>query len=34
MAIEKVMLHKSPHIDQITTEMIKAGGGKIRSEIH
>jgi hypothetical protein len=26
--------HKSPGIDQIPTELIKAGGRTIRSEIH
>jgi hypothetical protein len=34
MAIGKVIRHKSPRIDQITTELIKAGGRTIRSEIH
>ena len=26
--------HKSPGIDQIPTELVKAGGRTIRSEIH
>jgi hypothetical protein len=34
MAIEKLKSHKSPGIDQIPAELIKAGGGTIRSEIH
>jgi hypothetical protein len=34
MTIGKVMRHKSPRIDQITTELIKAGGRTIRSEIY
>ena len=34
MAIEKLKRHKSPGIDQIPGELIKAGGRKIRSEIH
>jgi endonuclease V-like protein UPF0215 family len=34
MAIGKVMRHKSPRIDQITSELIKAGGRTIFSEIH
>jgi hypothetical protein len=34
MAIEKLKRHKSPGIDQIPAELIKAGGRKIRSEIH
>lgn len=34
MAIEKVMRHKSPHIDQITTELIKLGDRTIFSDIH
>ena len=33
MAIEKLKGHKSPGIDQIPTELIKAGGRTIRSEI-
>jgi hypothetical protein len=33
-AIEKLKRHKSPGIDQITADLIKAGSGKIRSEIH
>jgi hypothetical protein len=34
MAIEKLKRHKSPGIDQIPAELIKAGGRIIRSEIH
>jgi hypothetical protein len=34
MAIEKVKRHKSPGIDQIPGELIKAGGRIIRSDIH
>jgi hypothetical protein len=34
MAIEKLKRHKSPGIDQIPAELIKAGGRTIRSEIH
>jgi hypothetical protein len=34
MAIEKLKSHKSPGIDQIPAELIKAGGRIIRSEIH
>jgi hypothetical protein len=34
MAIEKLKRHKSPGTDQIPAEMIKEGGGTIRSEIH
>jgi hypothetical protein len=34
MAIEKLKSHKSPGIDQITAELIKAGGRIIMSEIH
>jgi hypothetical protein len=34
MAIEKLKSHKSPGIDQIPAESIKAGGRIIRSEIH
>ena len=34
LAIEKLKSHKSPDIDQIPAEMFKAGGKKIRSEIH
>jgi hypothetical protein len=34
MAIEKLQRHKSPGIDQIPAEPIKAGGRTIRSEIH
>jgi hypothetical protein len=34
MAIEKLKRHKSPGIDQIQAELIKAGGRTIYSEIH
>jgi len=34
IAIEKLKRHKSPGIDQIPTELIKAGGKTFRSEIH
>jgi hypothetical protein len=34
MAIEKLKRHKSPGIDQIPAELIKAEGRTIRSEIH
>ena len=34
MATEKLKRHKSPGIDQIPAELNKAGGRKIRSEIH
>jgi len=34
MAIEKLKSHKSPGIDQIPAELIKAGGRTIRCEIH
>jgi hypothetical protein len=34
MATEELIKHKSPGIDQIPAEMIKAGGRTIRSEIH
>jgi len=34
LAIEKLKRHKSPGIDQIPAELIKAGSGKIRFEIH
>jgi len=34
MAIDKLKRHKSPGIDQISAELIKAGGRTIRSEIH
>jgi hypothetical protein len=34
MAIEKLKSHKSPGIDQISAELIKAGGRKIQSKIH
>jgi hypothetical protein len=34
MAIENLRSHKSPGIDQIPTELIKARGRTIRSEIH
>ena len=32
--IEKLKSHKSPGIDQIPAELIKAGGGTICHEIH
>jgi hypothetical protein len=34
MAIEKLERHKSPGIDQIPAELIKAGGINVCSEIH
>ena len=34
MAIEKLKRYKSPGIDQIPAQLIKARGGKIHSEIH
>jgi len=34
MAIEKLKRHKSPGTDKIPVELIKAGGRRIRSEIH
>ena len=34
MAIEKLKKHKSPGIDQILAELIKAGGRTIRCVIH
>jgi hypothetical protein len=34
MAIEKLKGHKSPGIDQIPAELLKAGGRTFRSEIH
>jgi len=34
LAIEELKSHKSPGIDQIPTEMIKAGGSTIRCAIH
>jgi len=34
LAIEKLKSHTSPDIDQIQTELIKAGGRTIRFEIH
>ena len=34
MDIKKLKSHKSPGIDQIPAELIKAGGRKIRYEIH
>jgi hypothetical protein len=34
MAIEKIKRHKSPGIDQILAELIKAVDRTIRSEIH
>jgi len=33
MAIEKLKRHKSPGVDQIPAEMIKAGSRRIHSEI-
>jgi len=34
MAIDKLKRHISPGTDQIQAQLIKAGGRKIRSEIH
>jgi len=34
LAIEKIKRHKSPGIDQIPAELIKAGGRTTRYEIH
>jgi hypothetical protein len=34
LAIAKLKCHKSPGIDQIPAELIKAGRRKIRYEIH
>jgi hypothetical protein len=34
LTIEKLKSHKSPGIDQIPAELIKAGGRTIRSDIH
>ena len=34
LAIDKLKSHKSPGIDQIPAQLIKAGGRTIRSEIH
>ena len=34
LAIEKLKSHKSPSIDQIPAELIKAGGGTIRCAIY
>jgi hypothetical protein len=34
MVFEKLKRHKSPRIDQIPVEVIKAGGRIIRSDIH
>jgi len=34
LAIEKLKSHKSPGIDQIPAELIKAGGRAIRCAIH
>jgi hypothetical protein len=34
MAIKKLKRYKSPGIDQIPAELIKAGGSRICSEIH
>ena len=34
LVIEKLKRHKLPGTDHISTELIKAGGRTIRSEIH
>jgi hypothetical protein len=34
LAVEKLKRHKSPGIDQIPAELVKAGGRTIHSEIH
>jgi hypothetical protein len=34
MAVEKLKRHRSPGIDQVPPELIKAGGRTIHSEIH
>ena len=34
MAIEKLKRHKSPGVDQIPAELVKAGSRTIRYEIH
>jgi hypothetical protein len=34
MAVEKLKRHKSLGVDQIPTELIKAGGRTIRCEVH
>jgi hypothetical protein len=34
LAVENLKRHKSPCIDQIPSELIKAGGRTIRSEMH
>ena len=34
LAIDKLKSHKSPGIDEIPAELIKAGGGTICLEIH
>jgi len=34
MAIENLKGHKSPHTDEIPSELIKPGGRTIRTEIH
>ena len=34
MAIDKLKSHKSPGVDEIPAELIKAGGGTICLEIH
>jgi hypothetical protein len=34
MAVEMLKRHKSPDIDQIPAELIKAGGRMFRSETH
>jgi len=34
MAIKQVKVHKSPGVDQMPAELIKAGGRKNHSEMH
>jgi hypothetical protein len=34
MAVEKLKRHKSPGVDEIPAELIKAGGSTICCEIH
>ena len=34
LAIEKLKSHKSPGIDQIPAELVKAGGSTVLSAIH
>ena len=34
LVIEKLKNHRSPGIDQIPAKLIKAGGRKVRGEIH